>query len=183
MSDPRGEIENVRALAKARDVRGLIANVRNPAQINGVAAQLVAIRALGRLRETTAVSVLRDLFEDAEADARAEIAIALGKIGGPEARGALVEIVNIAPRGVARQWAVDALARQGDLSALEPLIDYLGADTPHVQLWAAKLLARLGTREALEPLRQREVAEQGIQRLLLRRHRRELERALRRRSA
>ena len=76
--------------------------------------------ALGELRESSSIEILKDLAEDKEAEVRAEAIHALGKLARPEAKNILLIRLRDGYWKV-RAEAADALASIGDTSASSQL--------------------------------------------------------------
>ena len=118
------------------------------------AVRLRALRAAGRLQDSTTVKDLLPLLRDPDREVRREAAFALGQIGHRSARGALegllagddVELVDL---------AIEALGKIGDHASTPRVASYLGNPSPLLRGEAAVALWRLADSTALEGLLER----------------------------
>ncbi|MBV7331305.1 HEAT repeat domain-containing protein [Chloroflexi bacterium TSY] len=118
--------------------------------------QLQAIGALGRAKDSQAVSPLSKLLlEDSVPEVRARSAGALGQIGSATAVealcGALVDEV-----AAVRQQTVLALIEIGDPRSLPALLNALSDVDVDVRRWSARAVGHLGDSTEIEALRQLE---------------------------
>ena len=96
---------------------------------------------------------LLELLRDSDARVRRRSAIALGRVGLPEAVAPLVGALSDSNPAV-RQMVAFALGVLGDAAAGDVLLTSLGDPDPLVRGRAAEALGRLGVREAAEPIGQ-----------------------------
>ncbi len=110
-----------------------------------------AAKRLGELRDRVAVPKLVTLLKDSVPLARFEAALALGKIGAPEAVEPLFEIAN---RDEREDVALAGTKALGDIGpkATEALIRLLGSPRAVVRLTAARGLGRMRAVAAVERL-------------------------------
>ena len=106
-----------------------------------------AIRRMGADSDQLAVNDLIDQLDDAEPEIRREAALALGRIGGPEAVKALVALLNT-PESDAQPEAARALGMAGDQEAIKPLVGKLTDPNEIIREHAAGALGELRSREA-----------------------------------
>ncbi|MEV1289852.1 HEAT repeat domain-containing protein [Micromonospora sp. NPDC049679] len=121
--------------------------------VTGVRAELrvVAIRALGRLGDPSAVAPLVSSLGGADPAPSQLVAHALIQLG-PDAAPALMTALN-APQPLVRMTVLDALGRLGAAGAEQRVAALLHDDpSPSVRETAATALGRLGTGSALRPL-------------------------------
>lgn len=105
-----------------------------------------AAEALGRIGGHQATEILLKFLLDRKQDnlTRSYVAEALGRIGGPRAIKALAECVEDEHRGVRREGAL-GLARNGDLSGIEVLVEWLNDDDDVIWLEVRKIIETLGS--------------------------------------
>jgi HEAT repeat protein len=146
--------DTLRRLEDERDIQGLISYVADPESLHlGLSVRQLAIAALGRIGDSAAVGVLASRLHDADEDVRFATVTALGRIDGPEACHLLVRALGDRARVVRAQaafglaecpntasalrealrdsdpwvrvYAAEALAIQGDSSAINALTETL----------------------------------------------------------
>jgi len=143
----------MRAIAIAEDRRHYT-GLRGYLSSRDPAVRLRAVRAAGRLQDSTTVKDLLSLLRDSDREVRREAAFALGQIGHRSARGALegllagddVELVDL---------AIEALGKIGDHASTPRVASYLGNPSPLLRGEAAVALWRLADSTALEGLLER----------------------------
>jgi HEAT repeat protein len=161
------------ALAKARDVDGLIVELRNPAEKGNLSVRALASSKLSKFRTAKATGPLIELLEsDPNEEVRNSAARALGMIGSPEAVGPLIAALEDPYEGV-RYWAATGLGDLGDPLAVPALVNHLVDDKLSVRRASAAALAKLRDPAAIGPL------AEAVKRENFRR-RRPMKRALRR---
>ena len=138
---------NVKKMAKAKNVDGLIAALRDDDYI----VRWKVAEALGEIGDARAVEPLIKALGDEDGDVRQAATEALGEIGDARAVEPLIKALGDED-GDVREFAVDALGKIGDARAVEPLIDALGDEKMTVRGGAAMALGKIGDARAVEPL-------------------------------
>ena len=162
-SGPAGEWPRIKAMRKAGDVSGLIAELENPAEWEGSVTLTVRERAiveLAKLCDSRAVQPIARLLNDKQPTVRTEAAIALGKLGDASVVAALVHALED-PADSVRMGAAKSLGKLGERSVVPGLIATLNDKNPWVRMAVARSLARIGDARAIEALKQA-VKDQGF---------------------
>ena len=112
-----------------------------------------AAKALGYLKESSALGPLLDVLNDEDDDweVRGEAALALGSFGDVRALESLLNALQDEDE-VVRWDAADALGKIRDIRAVGPLIEALEDEEEIVRWEAAESLGELGDKRAIEPL-------------------------------
>lgn len=114
------------------------------------AIQRRAVMALGRLQDTSAVSLLTPLLTTAEASIRAEAAFALGQLAPPQITSVLLERYHHEKDLDVRLALIEAVSKTAHDSSLsgvnEAVLEWLDDQIPIVRAEAALATARLAQR-------------------------------------
>jgi HEAT repeat protein len=160
---PASEWPRIKAMQKAGDFSGLIAELANPTEWEGsitLTARERAIVELVKLRDIRAVQPIARLLNDKQPTVRTEAAMALGKLGDASAVTALVHALED-PADSVRMGAAKSLGKLGDRSAVPSLIARLQDKNSWVRMAAARSLAKMGDGRAIEALK-RAVRDEGF---------------------
>ncbi len=133
---------------------GLLRTLMNIGTMTYAATSERAASALRTLAGSSSDLALRDTIQrldDPDGEVREEAARALGRIGSPDAVGALTERLRD-PHATIRPAAARALGEVGDRRAVPALIDALDAPSEEVQEAAAQALGRIGGRDSVRQL-------------------------------
>ncbi len=154
----------VRALARAGDVDGLMAELENPLEIGGIATRGRAADYLAQLGAKQAVPRLVELLrKDPHDGVRTHAVRALGEIGTADVVGPVRSALEDRSDAV-RSWAAHHLGELGDIGAVPKLIALLDDDDWALRRTTAEALAKLGDPKAVEPLNAARARERFIRR-------------------
>ncbi len=123
------------------------------------AFKIYAVKALGNMKEKQAVDALVEVFQAEEVkrvpswELRAEVAIALGKIGDQKAIPFLGNTVRTEQDWVVRRYIAGALGKIGGEKSIEVLISLLETDeNDSVCNEAARALGNIGDKKSFDVL-------------------------------
>lgn len=114
----------LREMRREQDVLGLIGELGNPAQANGISVRGRAAGYLGQVGGAEAVKPITNLLNDGEEDVRIAAAQALGQLGDAAAVDALIKALSD-PSEWVRAVAIGSLGQLGDPSAVPFLLPFL----------------------------------------------------------
>lgn len=134
----------------ARAVLPLLAALKDPNEDKEVKS--VAIRALGKIQDERAISVLIESLGSLEEVAGQFIADTLVRFGEP-VLSPLTAVLLSSRNEHQRFWSARILGLIGSIRGVSPLLNALGDHSARVRAEAAKSLGVLKTREAIAPLR------------------------------
>ena len=146
------ETAPLRAIAILEDERkwsasGLGAFLKHPDAV----VRARAVRAVGRLQDSTTVMALLPLVVDSSLAVRREAVFALGQISHRSGRPALLALAS-KPGEPLRELAVEALGKLGDTGATQVVTRALDDPAAEVRSAAAVALWRLADSTAVDPL-------------------------------
>jgi len=114
--------------------------------------QLLKIEFLGITRSNCVILTLRQALNDEDSWVRRRAAVALGKIGNPEAVAVLIQALNDEDSWVRRNTA-NALEKIGSEAAVEALRIALNHEDSFIRMRAALALGNISSEAAVEVLR------------------------------
>jgi predicted NACHT family NTPase len=114
--------------------------------------QLLKVEFLGITRSDCAILTLRQALNDEDSWVRRRAAVALGKIGNPEAVAVLIQALNDEDSWVRRNTA-NALEEIGSEAAVEALRIALNHEDSFIRMKAALALGNISSEAAVEVLR------------------------------
>lgn len=110
-----------------------------------------AAKRLGELHDQNSLPLLLPLLNDSSPEVRFEVALALGKIGNPDAITSLAEAIKTEPREDVAMVMTKSLGNLGP-AAIDPLINLTVTSRPLVRMTACRALGRIGSHRAVDPL-------------------------------
>jgi HEAT repeat protein len=144
-SSPETRWQAAEQLAVRRDPRAVEAVIRAMRDPGGTIRVCVMASALGHLKDPRALSALTEAaFDPVNRDLRLCAIQSLGMIGDRRAVPALIDALQAGNTSIA---AANAIARMGDDSGVEPIIE--AASNPYLRLWMVIALGELGSPSAV----------------------------------
>jgi HEAT repeat protein len=144
-SSPESRWQAAEQLAVRRDPRAVEAVIRAMRDPGGTIRVCIMASALGHLKDPRALSALTEAaFDPVNRDLRLCAIQSLGMIGDRRAVPALIDALQAGNTSIA---AANAIARMGDDSGVEPIIE--AASNPDLRLWMAIALGELGSPSAV----------------------------------